>query len=391
MLPLEGLKVVDFSRFLPAAYASWICADMGADVVRVEHPREVAKQEAMFGLDKDPDAALRARARPSYNRNKRSLLINPGSSAARPVLEKLIREADVLVEDYRPGVMDQMGYGYEAARALNPRLIYVSVSLVGQTGPLAGKPGHDPLALALAGALPRLNGLARPSLPGLQVADPLAGAHAIVGLLLALRARETTGRGQLVDIAMSDASFPLLMVSMARYDDLDMMPQPGTWHPKGGVWECADGRFICTTDMEPAYWRRFCDAIGRPDLAPLQQDKAEHPRLERELTAIFRTRSRDEWFELLSAADTQAMPVLTGEEALAHPHNRARGMVVDVPVEGQAPVRQTGLPFRLSETQPRDPHPAGAAGADTGAILAELGFDEGALRAAGAFDPEARG
>ncbi|MFL6728164.1 MAG: CaiB/BaiF CoA transferase family protein [Sphingomicrobium sp.] len=387
-MPLDDLTIVDFSRFLPAAYSSWIAADMGADVIRIEHPRELAKQEAMFGRSADNAASLRARARPTFTRNKRSLLINPGSAAAKPVLHKLISQADVLIEDYRPGVMARMGYGYDDMAAQNPGLIYLSVSLAGQTGPFAGKPGHDPLALALAGALPRLNGLSKPSLPGLQVADPLAGAHASVGLLLALRARDKTGRGQQVDVAMSDASLPLLMVSMARYDNLDDMPPPGTWNPKGGVWECADGKYLCTTDMEPAYWHRFCDAVGKREFIGLQHDRSQHPRIAAELESMFRTRTRDEWFELLAKAETQAMPVLSPEEALDHPHNLARGMILQVPVEGQEPVRQLGLPFTLPGVGFAAPRAAAMPGADNHEILTSLGFDEGELGQAGAFDAE---
>jgi len=389
MSALEGLKIVDFSRFLPGAYASWIAADMGADVVRIEHPRELAKHAVMFGSDVDPAAALRRRARPSYTRNKRSLAINPGSEAARPVLEKLIAGADILIEDYRPGVMAAMGFGYDAMIALNPRLIYLSVSFAGQTGPLAGKAGHDPAALALAGALSRLNGLPTPSLPGLQVADVLTGAHATIAMLLALQARERSGAGQHVDVAMSDASLPLLLVGMGREDDLDRLPTLGAWHPKGGVWLCADGGYICTTDMEPAYWQRFCTAVGRPDLAARQNDAAHYPEIEAELSALFLTKDRDEWFALLSAADTQVMPVLSPNEALSHPHNRARGMVLEVPLDGQPdPVRQLALPFHFSETSAVDPVAAGLAGAETAAILTELGFDQAELSAAGAFSAE---
>ena len=386
---LAGLKIVDFSRFLPGAYASWIAADMGAEVIRIEHPRELAKAEAMFGKDADPAAAARRRARPSYSRNKRSLKINPGTKAALTVLERLIAGADVLIEDYRPGVMAAMGLGHEAMAALNPRLVYLSVSFAGQTGPLAGKAGHDPLALALAGTLSRLNGLPVPSLPGLQVADVLTGAHATIAMLLALQARKRSGRGSHVDVAMSDASMPLLLVGMGRHDDLAELPQPGSWHPKGGVWLCGDGQFLCTTDMEAAYWGRFCEAVGKPEFAALQHDASQHPRLHAELAALFLTRSRDEWFALLSAADTQAMPVYSPAEALAHPHNRARGMVVEVPLAGQdAPLVQLGLPFHLSGQPPVPPRAAGPAGADNAAILAELGFDEAELAAAGAFSTE---
>jgi crotonobetainyl-CoA:carnitine CoA-transferase CaiB-like acyl-CoA transferase len=383
---LAGLKIVDFSRFLPGAYASWIAADMGAEVIRVEHPRELRKQEAMFGGGEDRAQAARRRARPSYTRNKRSLLINPGAEASRPVLEKLIAGTDVLIEDYRPGVMAGMGYGYAAMAVLNPRLVYLSVSFAGQTGPLAGRAGHDPLALALAGTLSRLNGLATPSLPGLQVADVLTGAHATIALLLALQARSRSGRGEHVDVAMSDASLPLLLVSMGRHDDLAELPEPGSWQPKGGVWECADGGFLCTTDMEPAYWRRFCAAIGKPELADRQHDTAAHPAMQAGIAAVLRTKPRDEWYALLSGAETQVMPVYRPAEALGHPHNRARGMVVEVPLAGQdRPLTQLALPFTFSDTAAVPPRAAGPAGADNLAILAELGFDADDLAAAGAF------
>lgn len=374
MTALSGLSIVDFSRFLPGAYASWVAADMGADVIRIEHPRELAKQAAMFGDDSDPAAALRRRARPSYTRNKRSLKIDPGDAAARPMLEALIAKADVLIEDYRPGVLASMGYGVEQMLALNPRLIYLSVSFAGQTGPLATRAGHDPAALALAGALSRLNGLPTPSLPGLQVADVLTGAHATIALLLALHARDKTGTGQHVDVAMSDACLPLLAVSMARYDDLDAMPTPGAWHPKGGVWLCSDGQYLCTTDMEPRYWQRFCAAIERDDLAPLQHRADLHPQMHSDIAAIIATRPREAWVALLAQADTQAMPVLTPAQAAAHPHHRARGRIIDVALPGQKPITQLALPFILSATPAVPPRPASLPGADKAQILAELGM-----------------
>ena len=207
-------------------------------------------------------------------------------------------------------------------------------------------------------------------------------------MLLALAARERSGEGQHVDVAMSDASLPLLLVGMGREDDLGHLPPLGAWHPKGGVWRCADGGYLCTTDMEPAYWRRFCEAVGRPDFAALQHDFAAHSGIEAELKTLFLTRSRDEWFALLSGAETQAMPVYSPEEALAHPHNLARGRVLQVPLEGQEPVRQLSLPFTLSASAPVEPRAAGPAGADNAAILGELGFDLAALEAAGAFSGE---
>jgi crotonobetainyl-CoA:carnitine CoA-transferase CaiB-like acyl-CoA transferase len=391
MSALEGLRIVDFSRFLPGAYASWVAADMGAEVIRIEHPREVAKQAVMFHTGGDAAAVARHRARPTYARNKRSLLINPGNAAAREAIHQLIERADVLIEDYRPGVLASMGYGPEAMLALNPRLIYVSVSFAGQFGPYAGKGGHDPAALALSGALSRLNGTETPTLPGMQLADPLTGAHATIAMLLALQARTRTGKGQHVDVAMTDASLPLQLVWLGRYDDLDDLPPPGAWNPRGAVWECGDGGHICTTDLEPRYWARFCEAVGRPQYAALQHDTASYPAMHEDLAVLFRTKSRDEWHALLADADTQVMPVYSLEEAAEHPHNRARGMLIDAEVPGQEPVRQLALPFILTETPAKTPRPAGLPGADNAAILAELGLSEAELEAAGAFSPETQG
>jgi crotonobetainyl-CoA:carnitine CoA-transferase CaiB-like acyl-CoA transferase len=388
MSALEGLKIVDFSRFLPGAYASWVAADMGAEVIRIEHPREVAKQAVLFHTEGDEAAVARHRARPSYARNKRSLLINPGAEAARAVLETLIAQADVLIEDYRPGVLAKMGYGPQQMLELNPRLVYISVSFAGQFGPYAGKGGHDPAAVALSGALSRLNGTDRPTLPGMQIADPLTGAHATIAMLLALQARERTGKGQHVDVAMTDACLPLQLVWTGRYDDLDDLPPPGRWNPRGAVWECGDGGFICTTDLEPRYWARFCEAVGRPHYAALQHDTASYPAMHDELAALFLTKPRDEWAAILAEADTQVMPVYSVEEALHHPHNRARGMVFDADLPGQEPVLQLALPFILGETPPVPPRPAGLPGAENAAILAELGLSQAELEAAGAFSAE---
>ncbi len=387
---LGGLKVVDFSRFLPAAYVSWLFGDMGADVIRIEHPRELTKQTEAQGFAGQSDReALMRRARATQARNKRSLLINPGNAAARAVIHKLIAEADVLIEDYRPGVLASMGYAYDEMARLNPRLVYVSVSFTGQTGPYSGRAGHDPAALALSGALSRLNGLPTPTMPGVQVADVLTGAHATIGALMALQARERTGRGQWVDVAMSDASMPLVMLSLARgLDRPDTARPTGAWHPKGGVWLCGDGEYVCTTDMETRYWRTFCELVDRPQYVALQHVTAEHPAMEADLKAIFQTRPRDAWIEIFAKADTQAMPVLSLAEAMEDPHNRARNMVLETEVDGER-VRQIGTPFHLSETPGRLRDVAGAAGAHTGEILAELGLGAGdieKLKTEGAFD-----
>lgn len=384
--PLGGLRVIDCSRFMPGAYFGWIAADLGADVIQVEHPGQLAKWRAANASLSDEEAQM-LRARQSWRRNKRSLVLNPGHAASAAVMHALVQSADVFIEDYRAGVFDSLGLGYEALSRVNPRLIYCSVSLAGRTGPCADRAGHDPIALALSGALSRIGNTPRPTLPGLQVADTLAGAHAAIGILSALQARERTGRGRHVDCAMSDACLPLGAITLARAADPAALPPPdGAWHPKGGIWECRCGGFLCTTDMEPAYWRRFCDVIGRPDLATRQHDRAAHAGMEQEIAAIMRTRTRDEWAALLSAADTQAMPVLSLGEAIAHEHNRARKMVVEV-AAGEASVCQIGAPHGLGTDLPSGSFAAAKPGEHSAEILAGLGFDAEAVRRSGAMDP----
>jgi crotonobetainyl-CoA:carnitine CoA-transferase CaiB-like acyl-CoA transferase len=344
-------------------------------VIRIERPREIAKQAQVFGWDKLPDAdRARIRANDIFARNKRSLLIDPGTEAARPVIEELVRRADVLVEDYRPGVLERMGYGYAAMAAVNPRLIYCSVTLCGQTGPNRDKPGHDPIALAIAGALSRIGEDAdRPGFPGVPVADLLSGSNAVIGILSALIARATIGRGQQVDIAMSDSAMALIASTVSRNPDLSKVPPRGRHRADIGIYATADGRFIVTTDMEPRYWRLFCDAMGCPEYAPRQNDPSARAEIRARLEGLFAARPLDHWLKLLEEAGTQFAPVSSIAEALADPHNIARGMAIDVPIDGGA-IRQIGSPIKLSETAAVAVRAARPAGADTDAILKEIGL-----------------
>jgi crotonobetainyl-CoA:carnitine CoA-transferase CaiB-like acyl-CoA transferase len=198
-------------------------------------------------------------------------------------------------------------------------------------------------------------------------------------MLVALQQRAQTGTGTQVDIAMTDAAMPLIAVALGRAAPDTLPAVDGRWHPKGGVWRCADDLWLCTTDMEPRYWQRFCDAVGRPDYAARQFDSDAHPAMHDDLAALFRTRPRDAWLDLLGAADTQAMPLLTPSEALRHPHAAARGMHVTLPV-GDDVVEQIGTPFHIAGIDPPAHRPAGLPGAEQTDILAELGLDAAAQR-----------
>lgn len=381
---LEGVGVVDFSKFLPGPYCSWMLAELGADVIRVEHPREVAKQEQVFGWDRLPRSEVaRLRAQNIFARGKRSILLDPSAEGSKDIIHDLVRRADVLVEDYRPGVMDRMGLGYERMAGINPRLVYCSVTLAGQTGPYRDRPGHDPIALSVAGALSRIGeDGAAPQFPGVPVADLLGGSNAVIGVLAALIARQRTGTGQQVDIAMSDSAMALIASILWRNPDLTALPPRDARRTDTGIWKTSDGRFLCTTDMEPAFWERFCRALGRPDLIPGRLDPARRETIIAEFAAIFASQPLDHWMSVLGEAGTQYAPVLSVAEALEDPHNLARGMVFDVTVPGGGQVRQIGCPIKLSSTPAVKPVAAGVAGAQGEAILRELGYDAERIAAA---------
>lgn len=382
---LEGLKVLDFSRLLPGPYSTWLLADMGAEVIRIENPREVRKQATVFGWDKLPDAERRRiRQHDILGRNKKSVMLDIGDPDAQAALKKLAEQSDVVVEDYRPGVLDGLGLGYADLSKLNPSLVYCSVTLCGQTGPYRDKPGHDPVALSIAGVASRIGeNPDEPAFSGIPVADILTGTHAAFGVLAALAARGRDGKGQHVDVAMSDCSMTLLSNVLSRHPDPATIPPRGTRRADMGLWRTSDGKFVCTTDMEPRYWKLFCETVGKPEFASLQFDVSARPMIRAELERVFAARTQAQWLALLEAAGTQFAPVLDVTEAMENEHNRARGMVVDLPVEDGS-VRQLGSPIKLSATPATYRSPAHAPGADTGEVLEELdlpGVDKSRLLA----------
>ncbi len=376
MAPLSGIRVVDFARFLPGPYATWLLSDLGADVIRIEHAREQEKFEAMFGLGKRSDAEReQIHASNVFLRGKKNVRLDLGDRAHREAAYRLIDDADVLVEDFRPGVMEAMEFSAEAMTARNPRLVYCSVSACGQTGPYARRPGHEPIALAIAGVLSRLGPAERPELAGVPFADLLTGTNAALAILAALIARGTTGRGQVVDTAMSDSAMPLLGMLMWRTAGILPVPPRGRQHMYGGIWRTRDGRFIATSDMEPRYWSAFCEALGRPEYKAQQADAERWDAMRADFAAIFETRDASEWLDILEAAGTQHALVYELDEALADPHNRERGMSVEMEGPNGATVRHIGSPLHLSDTPVVEPQPAHAPGADTREILASIGME----------------
>lgn len=229
MSSLKGLRILDFSRLLPGPYCTWMLAEMGAEVIRVENPRELRKQARVFGWDKLDNAAReRIRAQDMLARNKRSLQLDIGHEAARDVILRLAEKVDAVVEDYRPGVLAGLGLGHADLSAVNPRLITCSITLCGQSGPYRDRAGHDPLAMAISGAMSRAGDrVERPSSLGLAVADVLTGTNAALAVVSALRGAEQTGKGQHLDIAMSDAAMCLNANVISRHPDPADIPARG--------------------------------------------------------------------------------------------------------------------------------------------------------------------
>jgi crotonobetainyl-CoA:carnitine CoA-transferase CaiB-like acyl-CoA transferase len=237
------------------------------------------------------------------------------------------------------------------------------------------------VALAISGALSRIgDDPERPSFPGVPVADLLSGSNGAIAILGALLARGNTGKGQRLDIAMSDASLPLVANVISRNPDLAKAPPKGMHRADSGIWRCADGLHLVTTDMEPRYWRLFVEAIGLPDLAERQMDRTGWPEMKRRIAEVMATRTRAEWLDILAAADTQYAPVLTIAEALDDPHNRARGMAVEVALPGGGTALQIGSPVQLEGQGPAGTA-ASPPGADTHEVLAALGLSDDQINA----------
>lgn len=377
---LSGLRVLDFSRLLPGPYCTWLLADQGAEVIRVENPRELAKQAKVFGWDRlDEGGRRRQRAQDILARNKRSVMLDIGDTGAQDTLRRLATTVDVVVEDYRPGVLAGLGLGWADMRAVNPALIYTSLTLCGQTGPYRDKPGHDPVALAISGVLSRCGeDPEAPGLPGVPAADVATGAHAAFAILAAVMSARKTGKGRHVDVAMTDCSMSLISNVLSRHTDPTDAPPRGARRADLGLWRCADGKWLCTTDMEPRYWATFCETLSRPEFIPAQLDPARRDEIRTAFADIFASRPRHEWLAILEDAGTQFAPVNEVAEALEDPHLRARGMVIEVAGPDGTPIRQIGAPVRLGDTPPRA---AVLPGADTHDILADLGLSDAEIAA----------
>jgi len=325
MLPLEGLPVLDFSTLLPGPLATFMLAEAGAEVIKVEKPggEDMRRFPPAFGATSAAFAVL--------NGGKRSVVADLKTQGGRKLVNGLVERADILVEQFRPGVMDQLGFGYEQVRALNPRLIYCSITGYGQTGPRAHEAGHDLNYQAVTGLLSLSPGTPdAPTMPPSLVADIAGGSlPAVVNILLALRQRDRTGEGCRLDIAMADAMFTFAWFGLAQGHATGRFP--GSQEnmltgslPRYGLYATRDGRFLAFGGLEEKFWRAVCDGLGLPE--PLRDDRADPAATRAAIVRLVAEKTAAEWQAVFGPRDCCATIVASLEEAMRDPHFRGRGL-----------------------------------------------------------------
>ncbi len=379
--PLSSLRILDFTTLLPGPFATMMLADMGASVLRVEAPHRPDMVRAMPPFDGDTAAWHGV-----LNRSKRSLALDLKKPGATDIIRRLIMDSgyDIVVEQFRPSVMDKLGIGYENLRIDNPALIYCAITGYGQTGPLRDRAGHDINYLSLAGVMShsgRREG--GPILHGVQVADVGGGSlGALVGLLAAVVNRQVSGEGQLVDISMTDMMLAWQAHIISQYLIGHELPRREALPLNGGgfydFYETSDGRYLSVGSLEPKFWMGFCQGIGRPDLMShgYDPDPEVIKRLKSELRAAIAARPLAEWMDIFASLDVCVEPVLNMNEVLKHPQIQARRMLVDVPNPKGGKQKQVGTPFRFSRSNPEYKHTGVKLGAHSIEVLAEIGYSE---------------
>ncbi len=380
MTVLAGLRVLELGRVPPMELPGMMLADMGADVLKIETPPA-----------SPPDAAAAALQRHAHtNRNKRSLALNLKSAEGLALFRRLAREADVIVEGFRPGVMQRLGAGYDTLAADNPRLVYCAMSGFGQDGPYRDRPAHDLNFLALSGGLSlwgQPGGV--PDIPLNLVADYGGAAmHAALAISLALLARHATGLGQFIDISYLDATVALLAATpnLRHVFATGHATAAGEGvfcggYPYYAVYAAGDGKLLSVACSEPHLWRNFCEAIGRPHLAEycrlaehyVRAPDREEAAAREAVAAVLLQRDAAEWVSRFAHHDVCVAPVLSVAEMLQDPQVRARGLVSEVG-DGAGPVPQFASTLRLSATPPALRRAAPRTGEHTEDVLRELGL-----------------
>ena len=387
----DDVMILDLSRLLPGPYCSLLFADLGARVIRVEEPGvgDYYRVTPPFWKESGVGASYLL-----LNRNKESLTLNLKSDEGKTVFRQLVQRSDVLLESFRPGVMERLGLGIEVLRALNPALIYCAITGYGQNGPYRDRVGHDVNYMGYAGALSITGERGRgPVMPGVQVADLGGGALlAAFAIASALYHRRVTGQGQFIDVAMTDGVLSWLAIYFGPFFATGRVPERGEERLNGGwvcygIFETKDGQFVTLGALEPKFWQNFCRQVGREEwMARQYEGGARRDALEADLRALFKTKTQSEWLSLLNSEDICAGPVQTLDGVVKDPQFQARGLFASVEHPALGTLPQIAFPVKLSATPATIRRPPPALGEQTEFILQELGYsiaDVARLREAG--------
>ncbi|GAB7019994.1 CaiB/BaiF CoA transferase family protein [Halostagnicola bangensis] len=381
-MQLDGVRVLDLTRLLPGPYATQLLADLGAEIIKIEEPNVGDYARWMPPRTDDGTGAIFA----AVNRDKQSVALDLKTDKATAAFYRLLEDADVVVEGFRPGVADQLGVDYETVTDHNPEIVYCSVTGYGQDGPYSDRVGHDLGYVGLSGLLDmtRSDPNATPQIPGYPIADMAGGMSAAFGIVSGLLSRELgDGTGTYLDISLTDAvvSFSQVVALPALLGD---EPRPDETSLTGAlpwydVYETADGAYVTLSALEEKFWIAFCEAIDRPDLETVHgtEDAAERDALREELEAIFAGRTRSAWADL-EGADVPVEPVLSPGEALEHPQIDARGMVRREK-EGEEGYPAIVSPITADGSSGREGVPEH--GEHTKAVLEAVGYDEAEIEA----------
>ena len=377
MTALAGLKVLDFTGLLPGPFGTRLLADMGAEVLRVEAPVRPDMVRIMPPFDSDGLSACHA----SLNRNKGAIAIDLKTPEGLEIVRSLVKEYDVVVEQFRPGVMSRLGIGYEELKAINPKLIYCAITGYGQNGVYRNRAGHDLNYLAVAGIMDYTGRQEAGPLPlPIQAADVTGGLYAVGGILAAVIHRLNTGEGQMVDISLTDAAFSLQALTAPPALVGNEQPKPETDGLNGGsFYDCyrtADNRFLSIAGLEPQFFSGFCMAIEKPELLPLGISKQPDTvkLVKSTIQDVIIQKPLSEWVALFSALDVCVEPVLTFAEACEHPQMRDRNMVVDVPMANGERQKQIACPVVFSATPVQYKLTGGHLGAETDRVMQSQGY-----------------
>jgi len=366
MLALEGIKILDLAHLAPGALCTMILGDLGADIIKIEALPGVGGRGAGIGISPIGEEGRRRAAFDALNRNKKSLGLNLRSDEGRDIFYRLAQTADVIVEGFRPGVVKRLGVDYEKIKAMNPRIIYCSLSGYGQDGPYSKFSGHDINYISIAGVLNLIGVPDQPPVIPLNLIADFAGAslHGVIGILAALVVRSQTGVGQYVDIAYTDGAMSLMTFFISDYFGTGTVSRRGeTWlhgvYPYYGVYETKDGKYISFGCVEPWFWENLCRALGKEEYIPYcfsrehfsrkpEGDKWEE--ISSYLRQVFLTKSRDEWFDFFADKDVPVGKVYTFDELDKDPQVLHRQMVIEIQHPTLGKVKQPGIAIKLSET-----------------------------------------